>query len=374
MWAGVGSEPGSFWQQATALGTFACGNIGLNLLNSWALKQHKGEAPSWEHPNFTFPLFMLMFHMLLSASAAMLLIQTSARAPIEQTTGLPSLQQLWENKLLVISVATCTVLNNFFNLLSLTMVSLFVNQTIKAMMPFLLIIFSFLLAKKSYALSIIATVVAMVIGSVMSNWVQLSKGSHADVMGVTVCLVSLGASALRPVMASIVMTGSDGRPRLHPTSLLFYDCALSCCGFIVLWLCTAERHESLAYLGANGMHRTIGLIIIFGGAAIAFVFNLAQFYFIQLTSALTSAFGANSVKIFMIILSAGLAGVSDPTSWAGVSIVVAAILTYMWLRLRTPPAPPADEERGSKPTEATPLTKPPSDAKRKPFRGTRGTR
>ena len=94
-----------------------------------------------------------------------------------------------------------------------------------------------------------------------------------------------------------VMAGTDELPKLHPTVVLFYDTGLSFCIMFVYWVCSYERANSVSYMGS---HAGMGLLIIAIGSSMAFIFNLANYYFVRLTSALTSGIGANAVKILLL--------------------------------------------------------------------------
>jgi hypothetical protein len=67
---------------------------------------------------------------------------------------------------------------------------------------------------------------------------------------------------------------------------------------------------------------------------LAFLFNMSNFYFIKLTTALTSTVGGSGVKVLLILASAVQAGVNDPVSWSGVATVVVAIIVYSYLNLQ----------------------------------------
>ena len=359
-----------FHQQATAFALFAAGNMGLNFFNSWALRaakdDHGNKLPACsptclDHPDFEFPFFYTMFHMLVSSSAALLLLFTVARPD----TGMPSPRQFWDYKLSLIPIASFTVLNNGLNNMSLTMVSLFVNQVIKATLPFFVMVFSYFLAQKRYACAVIATVLCLVGGSIMSNMNDFLKPSATEtsITGVIVCLISLVASALKPVVAMNAMSDTAELPKLNPTVLLFYDTGISFFLMLLIWLCS-ELKSSTEYMSA---HTGIGIMIILSGSAMAFIFNLANYQFIRLTSALASGIAANAVKIVILIISAIAANVHDALSWTGISIVVLSILAYMYLNMKdkidallggNPPAsdPEAGTDRPAKPsTEQTPL-------------------
>ena len=84
-----------------------------------------------------------------------------------------------------------------------------------------------------------------------------------------------------------------------------------------------------------GIYRTtlIGMVVIGVGATMAFLFNIAGYYFTLYTSALTSTVGANGVKIILITAAAIQAGVSDAISWIGISITVVTICAYSYFNI-----------------------------------------
>ena len=78
----------------------------------------------------------------------------------------------------------------------------------------------------------------------------------------------------------------------------------------------------------------------------AFVYNLATYYYVNLTSAVTSSVGANAVKITLIITSALQAHVRDVPSWTGVAIVIVSIAAYGYLTHTAEPSPPSSSGGG----------------------------
>lgn len=333
------SEPKPLMLQGIAFFGFAAGNMGLNLFNSWALRKHTG-TPSWAEPSFDFPVFYTMFHMLVSAFAALLLMATVARP----STGLPSFQQFWEYKIGLVSISLCTFLNNGLNNISLTLVSLFVNQVIKATLPFWLMIFSFILAKKTYGPAIIASVCALVVGSVLSQASSYAGGGGdgTSMTGVIICIISLMASAIKPVVAMMVMAGTPDRPKLAPNLVLFYDTGIAFFFMLIYWLVSPEREGSFEYISGGATQVSMTITIILCGSSMAFIFNIANYYFVMLTSALTSGIAANTVKIVLIVVAAIQAAIHDPLSWTGISIEILAIVAYAYLSIlaKQPPKPP----------------------------------
>jgi len=356
MAGGGGSDDGTskpLWLQVLALSAFVTFNIGLNEFNSWALKEGQ-----W--PNFHFTWFYTMFHMLVSAFAAYLL----QCLVVKPKLGPPTFAQFWEYKLVVIPMGLCTFLMNGLNNASLSLVSLFLNQAIKATMPAPTMLFSFLLAKKTYTPIKIAVVLLLCVGSVFSVWYKISSDSSgSQISGVVMVFTGLLAASIKPVIVMMLMDGlvGDSLPKLEPTVVLVYDCCIAFVCMLTTWACMDERQASIEYL-ADSSTTGIGILIIAIGSAMAFCFNLSNFYFIKLTSALTATVGGSGVKILLIVVSAVQAGVDDLISWCGVSLVVITLVSYSYLNLPKPKPPPeADAEKGAaapKPGEATPLVKP----------------
>ena len=269
--AADGGDAKPMLAQLAAFGLFAGMNISLNLFNTWALK--KVDSPSWAHPGFDFPIFYTMFHQLVSSVAAFGL----CACVIKPTLGLPSFQQYWEYKYAIVAISVCSALNAGLNNVSLSLVSLFINQTIKAMQPLPTTFFSWCVAGKQYSLALIVTVTAIVIANIMALWNKVHSGSSDSnsVVGIVACVISLLAASLRPVIMMVLMDGTGERPKLNPTVVLVYDAATAFVLMLLYWVCSPERQASIDYLSA---HSQMGVMIIVVGSTLAFVFNLSVYY------------------------------------------------------------------------------------------------
>ena len=198
----------TLWRTAFATFSFVFMNCLLNIFNSWALRRS-----SW--PDFEFPVFYTMSHMIVTALAALLLLAYVTPA----ATGMPTLSQFWHYKEALVPVAICTTLNLGLNNLSLTLVSLFVNQAIKACTPLPVMVFSNRLAGKAYSRAIILCVALLVVGSIMANThkMLLTSSKRTSLPGVVICITSMLANALRTVLVVILMNrDTKERPKLAP--------------------------------------------------------------------------------------------------------------------------------------------------------------
>ena len=136
---------------------------------------------------------------------------------------------------------------------------------------------------------------------------------------------------------------------------------------LIYWLASNEREHAIEYLGNDGWY-CAGLILV--GATMAFGFNLSSYFFILLTSALTTTVAANGVKVINIVISALAAHISDTRNWLGVTLVCIALCVYAYFSYSAKKKPPpslklpfmkeyskgAPDAEAGKATEGTPLT------------------
>lgn len=356
---GAGKQDTPMHLQILALSIFAIGNIALNYFNAWALHDSEEGVPGLGKGSFNFPYFYTMFHMAATAIAALLMQCTCARPPDGE---MPSFQQLWNYKTQLVPIAILTFFNTGFNNASLGSIALFVNQVIKATAPLPTSLFEYLFAGKVHSCLIYITISVLVGGCVLSNSHSMSGDESTELGGVIQCMISLVAASLKPVIVKLLTSGGSGmkpcggacsclgvdsccaastggstKKPLTPVQAVFWDATLACCIFFGIFLCnTNERQGALAYLRgdtANPQSGLLGLGIISFGSFLAFSFNIANYYFIMYTSALTSTVGSNCIKIFLIVMTAFEVSL-PPLSWAGVAIVVGAIVTYAYLGYR----------------------------------------
>jgi hypothetical protein len=351
-------EEVSFGRQLAVFSVFALGNIGLNYFNSWAL--HKADIPGIEKGGFKFPFFYTMFHMISSSLAALVLQCTCAR-PKDGT--LPSFGQLWKYKFQLFPIAVCTVLNTAFNNWSLVLVALFINQVIKACAPAVTSLLEFVFLGKVYNCVIYVMVFGICAGSAVSQVSSLGEQSKELILGLAVCTISLFAASAKGVVQKIIMSGTKDLKPLEPTQAIVWDCGISFCIMFVVWIVSDERDESIAYIRGQTLNERSGLLalgIITFGSFLAFMFNIANYYFVHYTSALTMTIGGNGVKVFLLCLSMITDNKVTVPTVTGVAIVVTSICGYAYcsFTLKKPPAPAKTADSDLKQplaTETTPL-------------------
>ena len=149
---------------------------------------------------------------------------------------------------------------------------------------------------------------------------------------------------------------------------MFYDSACAAVFMLIYWLFSNEREQSIEYF-ANPTTTLVGFFVVGVGASMAFLFNIAGYYFTLYTSALTSTVGANGVKIVLITGGALWSGIHDSLSWMGISVTIFAISAYSYFNIAEQQAAKQAGEVGVQrtelpakggvvlsPSESTPLT------------------
>ena len=274
-----------------------------------------------------------MWHMVASALGVSIIM--TLRPP---STGWPSFSQFWDYKYLLFLNSTCSTLNIALNNVSLTLISLFLNQVIKATAPAMTIPLSACIEGKRYGWGVILSVVVLVAGTILAVPTSNSNGVATNGAGVLLVGISAFAASLKSVVMSVAMRGTAERPKLAPTAVMFYDCGLAFFMMLIYWLASDERAASISYLGA---HAGWGLGIIAAGASMAFCFNLSNYYFILSTSALTSAVTSNGVKIVILVVSAITDKVSSAQNICGIVLTSLAIISYTYFSYQAKKRPPA---------------------------------
>ena len=153
-------------------------------------------------------------------------------------------------------------------------------------------VLSMIFEGKSYGLGMIAACGVIIGGTILA--IPIKKGGpDSSFGGIILVLISTVAAAAKPVTIAVVLKGTADRPKLPPTVVLFYDSFISFWFMLVYWLASNERSESTHYIHE---HTWVAIGIVVGGATMAFAFNLANYYYVQLTSALTTIVTANGIK------------------------------------------------------------------------------
>ena len=85
--------------------------------------------------------------------------------------------------------------------------------------------------------------------------------------------------------------------------------------------------SQLAHAALDERPFLLALGIISFGSFLAFIYNIAVYYFILYTSALSCTIGANAIKILLIVISAieSTGGDTVALMWVGIVIVIVSV-------------------------------------------------
>jgi drug/metabolite transporter (DMT)-like permease len=291
-------------------------NAFLNYFNNWVL------SPEPKGLGFSMPIFYSTWHMVASSIGCAIILRLRGLPP----PSLDELKSCWKG---VLPLALCTSVNIACNNASLALVSLFVNQVIKGTTPLITVPASMVLEKKRYPWYVIASVVVLVGGAVLSlDW---SGGGDTpnQLLGIMLIVIAAFATAIKPVCAAVMMSGES---KMSPVRLVFYDTLLSLPIMIAATLIfPGETARAVTYLRAKP--GTAAFVICLGSLA-AFSYNLSIYFFTKMASALTLAVVGQACKIALMASAAIVAHVTNPLQWTGVGVVCLGVIVYSYsLRL-----------------------------------------
>lgn len=324
--AGMGGEGGggSLMEILFAFLLYAALNLFLNYFNKWALDPKLGD--------FHFPTFYSMWHMVASVGGSCVMMKIKP-----PKTGWPSLTQLQEYKWGLCGLAMFSTINIVCNNYSLMFVSVFVNQVIKATAPGVAMTSSFFIMGRRYALGLIAAVGLLCV-SAIGAVPQGKSGEQSSLVGIVLVIIATLASATKPVIGELLMTSST-KPKLDPSVLVFYDCAMSFFFMLALWLLSGtfesfapqynEFKGAPAYIAAKP---GTAVLIIIAGSFAAFSYNFTVYYFTKVANAVTVIVCTNLIKVVLITSSAIIMKLTDVFNWSCIVIFFGSVIAYAYLQ------------------------------------------
>ena len=221
-------------------------------------------------------------------------------------------------------LAVCTTANVALNNASLSLVSLFLNQILKALGPVITCLLAVIIEHKRYPWQVAVALLGMVAGCICAMDTDAAGGDRTT-RGVLFVFGAVLASAAKPVFAAVMMSGQ--KASMSPESLVFYDSVLS---FFAMAAVTAVAGEFQAAFSFLGSHAMIGLCICAVGSLAALGYNLSIYYVTKLASSLTLAVFTQTIKVGVIAAAAIWAAVSGVRQWVGIAVFVLAVAFYTW--------------------------------------------
>lgn len=272
-------------------------NVAMNLYNKWIFTIY----------GFQFPFFITMTHMVIGfiGSLCLIYIPFLRNRVFSSQDRVKVLQRPTRGTLLkVILLAVFAAANTGLNNASLVYINISTNQVVRATLPVVVVLVSFVLEKKRYSKKIMGVIIAIV-GSASA---ALYKQPEFDFWGVFLAGLSVVASGLWTVLTAILL-GAHGR--MNPIQLVYYTAPP-----IFIYLLPAFLVFELKPIGEQLPHVDpvpIVLIILMGGA-LAFSYNIVHYWLVIETGSVGSSVMGNIKVVLLIILSIVLFG-TDLYPW-----------------------------------------------------------
>ena len=317
------------WALATTL-LWAALNVGLNVYNKWMFQ--KGD--------FRLPLTVVCFQQAVTFGALYLVYAVRTSTWRWRADGAVLRR--------VAILGVCFGVNTVANIESLAMVSLTLNQSIRAFLPVATMCASVVLEGKRFPPLIVANAVLLCGGVVLC----ILDNPSFDALGVVLCIVSVAASAAQNALAGALLSG-ESKPT--PFELTLYQSGpLS---LIVAVLVAVYERDALEAQTAHGVgHATLLLLV---SAALAMTYNAVRFALIRSTSSVFLSVVGNAKIVALVVVDALYFGNQlRTTNIVGVSITVATFVAHaVWRKTINRPedeneegvplvVPEEDEEEG----------------------------
>jgi len=264
---------------------------------------------------FPFPALTTMVHELVKFGFS----RVWSYSTRTEVTKLPFMTTL----LVVIPIGMTSALDIALSNYSFETISVSVYTIIKSSNVIFIFLFGLLLGLEQFDYAILGSIVAIVVGFVLS----LYSSSESEPWGLAACLASTLLSALRWTLVHYLVS-NDPQSR-NPVVVLYRiaPAALGCMVPIFFYSELSQLLEYASYLTALEVVKLGGLISI--GGVLGIVLLLLEINLLSLTSALTfSVIGAGKellqISLAIIILMDDL----TITKAAGITISILGVVSY----------------------------------------------
>ena len=192
--------------QRTALtvALWALLSLSLSYYNSWLLQDVKATESNASHPGFVFPLFYTMVQMIFQVVAIGSLFLFVPETVGDWLSVRDAFREHW--RLVVLLGGVCSVRVGGENW-ALTETSLSFNESIKSLVPLVVMLLACIFEGRRYGPTAVAAIVMLSAGATMVAIGASSEGTRTQSTPLGILLTSfatLGAS-LNPVIAALLM-------------------------------------------------------------------------------------------------------------------------------------------------------------------------
>jgi solute carrier family 35, member E4 len=293
-------------------------NMSINLLNKFLISR----------TGFSFPILLTLAHMTFTLLALFPLMLTSEYRALHMPT-------LSNNKKGLAIVAGCFSANLAFNNYSLTLISLSLNQMIRACIPVVTVVCAVFIENYFPTRRELASLVAITVGIC----VVLAEDVSANVRGVCACVISTVANG---IMMS--MSGHLLQEKLDVWRLSFYQAPI-----VILTLMPAylywESSGVADFFGESARAKSCVAIVVLT-CVIALAYNAIHGLVIKVTSATTTTVVGQIKIVLLLVLSAALLDEADfrnLRTFIGGAVAILGFTVYALERLRINSKPEAEK-------------------------------
>lgn len=300
-------EAGITRQIVMVFGTWLALNLALNYYNKFVLSK----------TDFHYPFLLTAGNKVVGFLVAV--------AVMYFDKGLPMPTELSEQFLrpIVHLQGVATALNIGLNNYSLMLITLTLNQVLKATAPLPTALLSTVLEHKSYSWQLYGSMVVLISGCALAAWGDLGEES---LLGILAACGSILASGLWTVLSAVLM--QSGVKPLDAVSLLFVSGPTCILTLLIFFFAVDLPRLMNAEPGEHRIEAWKLMLYIGIAALLAAVYDIVHNQFVKLTSSMNMAIMGNTKLALLIALS--MATLEKPPTLLRLVGVVVAFVGTVW--------------------------------------------
>ena len=269
-------------------------SVSLSYYNSWLLNRRNYRFP--------FPFFYTMWHGIFQ------LVAMNALFVLQPGLQRPTLRQFRAHWRPVLALAVAAAVSIGGENAALTMVTLTVHESIKSAVPVLTMVLAFLFEGRNYTPPLILAVIGLALCTSLVTTGAINPQhdvtAASSPVGVWLTIGASVAAAAKAVVIALLMrepaTAAEP-PAATPLVVVWYESMVTTPIYMLAWLCTFERDESLVFMQGH-LASSVGYTVI--GSLTAVVYSAVVNAMIHVTSSLTSTVLGTAKHVGMTIVAA----------------------------------------------------------------------
>jgi drug/metabolite transporter (DMT)-like permease len=286
-------------------------NISLTYYNKYVLSM----------THFHFPFLLTAVNKLVGFIVALVVLHCNSKLP-SPAEAFKQHGGRWIVHVQGVSTALNIGLNNW----SLMLISLTLNQVIKATQPLPTALLSFIVECKVYSWQLYASMTVLVGGCTLLV-LGPSAGQHESIAGLLICIGSVAACASWTVLSAVLM--QSGEKPLDAVSLVVVSGPACLITLLIFFLAIDVPRMLSDGLSSSVPPAWLMLLYLGGSAGLGSAYDIVHNQFIKLTSSMNMAVMGNTKLVLLVLLSMfTLEGSPSALRIAGVLIALGGIVWY----------------------------------------------